>query len=132
MKILADTNILISSLLYPDSKPCLALLCAADCYELVLTDYNIDELHRVSETKFPTKLPDVDALLAKLSFELVAAPMSAQKLIADPKDAPILNAALIAEVDIIISGDKHFLQLNMERPEVLTAAEFLERYAAAE
>ena len=131
MKILVDTNIIISALLYPNSRPAAALIHAADNYELVLTDYNIAELYRVAKTKFPAKLPDIDVLLARLTFELVAAPMSAQKLIADPKDAPILNAAILNEVDIIISGDKHFLCLDMERPEVLSVAEYCRRYIEA-
>jgi len=49
-------------------------------------------------------------------------------LITDPKDAPILNAAILHEVDVIISGDKHFLQLDMEHPKTLKSADFLEVY----
>jgi len=48
------------------------------------------------------------------------------KLIADPKDHPILNAAIIADVDIIISGDKHFLDLKLEHPKTMSVAEFLD------
>ena len=128
MKILVDTNILISALLYSNSKPAVVLIEAADNYELILTDYNIAELHRVTKAKFPNKLPDVDALLAKLSFTLVTAPISAEMLIADPKDAPILNAAILHGVDIIISGDKHFKQLDMEYPKVLSPSDFLTVY----
>ena len=47
------------------------------------------------------------------------------KIIADPKDVPILNAAILADVDIIISGDKHFLNLSITRPRVLTPAQYL-------
>jgi uncharacterized protein len=47
-------------------------------------------------------------------------------LIADPKDHPILNAAIIADVDIIISGDRHFLELEMEIPKAISVAEFLD------
>jgi len=39
---------------------------------------------------------------------------------------PILNAAIIENVDIIISGDKHFLSLNIERPKIMKVAEYLE------
>jgi predicted nucleic acid-binding protein len=116
---------LISALLYPKAKPAASVFYAAENHDLVLTDYNIAELHRVVGKKFPSKLPDVDALLTKLSYELVSAPLSAHKMIADPKDAPILNAAILHEVDIIISGDKHFLQIAIERPKVLKAADFL-------
>jgi len=68
-------------------------------------------------------------LLAELSFELIPAPQSPSKLIADPKDAPILNAAILADVDIIISGDKHFLNMDIERPRVLTVAKYLEDFS---
>ena len=60
------------------------------------------------------------------------APESPGKLITDPKDAPILNAAIIENVDVIISGDKHFLSLNMEQPRVMTAADYLRSEEAEE
>ena len=50
----------------------------------------------------------------------------------DPKDVPILNAAIIADVDIIISGDKHFLELGLERPKTMKAAEYLDCIDAEE
>jgi len=56
----------------------------------------------------------------------IETPLSPQKLIADPKDAPILNAAILAGVDIILSGDKHFRELQIERPKVMTVAEYIE------
>lgn len=121
-----DTNILISALLYPASKPSQALLHAARYHELVLSDYNIAEFRRIVQDKFPKAQSDIEVFLAELSFELVIAPHAPQKLIADPKDAPILNAAIIEDVDIIISGDKHFLNLDMERPQVMSAAAYLE------
>ena len=42
----------------------------------------------------------------------------------DPKDQPILNAAIVANVDIIVSGDKHFLKLDLPRPETMSPAAF--------
>jgi predicted nucleic acid-binding protein len=63
-------------------------------------------------------------LLAQLSYELVIAPQEPSKLIQDPKDQPILNAAIMAGVDVIVSGDKHFLKLNLERPKAMPPAEF--------
>lgn len=129
MKILVDTNVLISALLYRTSKPSLALLHSAKYHELFLSDYNIAELHKIVGNKFPELQPDVDVLLAELAFEMIPAPQSPQKLIADPKDAPVLNAAILADVDIIISGDKHFLNMTIERPIVLTPTKYLEEYA---
>lgn len=48
--------------------------------------------------------------------------------IRDPKDQPILNAAILANVDLLITGDKDFLVLDLEQPRCITAAQFLEDY----
>jgi putative PIN family toxin of toxin-antitoxin system len=125
LKILPDTNILISALLYPSSIPSLALFHAAKHHELVLSDYNITEFRRVASTKFSRTLSDIDVFLAELTYILIFAPHFPQKLISDPKDAPILNAAILEGVDIIISGDKHFLSLVIEHPKIMTAAEYI-------
>ncbi len=132
MKVLTDTNILISALLWPHSKPAAALLHAARYHELVLCDRNIFELRDVLGRKAPSALADVEVFLAELAYDLVPAPEYPQKLISDPKDQPILNAAIVADVDIIISGDKHFLKLDMERPRVMTAAQYLEQIGPEE
>lgn len=70
MRILIDTNILFSALVFPRSKPA--------------------------------------------------------KLIRDAKDQPILNAAIVSDVDIILTGDKDFLSLDMEHPKCMTVAQFFE------
>ena len=46
--------------------------------------------------------------------------------IRDPKDRPILRAALDANVDLFLTGDKDFLSLDMEHPKCMTVAQFLE------
>lgn len=63
-------------------------------------------------------------LLAQLSPEVVIAPKEPSKLISDPKDQPILNAAIMAGMDVIVSGDKHFLKLDMERLKPMSVADF--------
>jgi len=125
MKIMTDTNILFSSLLLPGSRPAKALFYIIERHTLVLCDYIISELRSVVSRKRPDLLADVDLFITKLPYELTTAPLQPGKLISDPKDNPILNAAIIADVDIIISGDKHFLELKMEHPKTMSVAEFL-------
>jgi predicted nucleic acid-binding protein len=48
--------------------------------------------------------------------------------IRDEKDKPLLAAAILSDVDILISGDKDFHCVDIERPEILKPSEFLERY----
>ena len=126
MRILVDTNILFSALLFPHSKPAQALLYAVDHHEIVLCDRNITELRDILKSKAPKYLPDAEVLIAELPYELIPAVDHAEKLIRDAKDQPILNAAIVADVDAILTGDKDFLSLEMEHPRCLTAAQFLE------
>lgn len=126
MRILVDTNILFSALLFPHSKPAQALLYAVDHHEIVLCDRNITELRDILKRKAPKYLPDAEVLIAELPYELIPAVDHAEKLIRDAKDQPILNAAIVADVDAILTGDKDFLSLEMERPRCMTAAQFLE------
>lgn len=126
MRILVDTNVLFSALLFPHSKPAQALLRVADCHEMVLCDRNITELRSILERKAPKFLPDAEVLLAEMSYELIPAIDYAEKLMRDAKDQPILNAAIVSDIDVILTGDKDFLCLNLERPQCMTAAQFLE------
>lgn len=128
MRILIDTNILISAILFPNSKPAKALLKVAENHEPVLSEQNLTEFREVIKRKAPEHLPDAEALLAALSFELIPSSPYAGTLIRDPKDQPILNAAILAGVDMLITGDKDFLVLDLEQPLCITAAQFLDDY----
>jgi putative PIN family toxin of toxin-antitoxin system len=120
---MADTNILISALLLPQSLPARVLLHIADNHELVLCNHIVAEIRDVVSRKRPDLFDDIDALLTQLSYDLVTASQP-RKFIQDPKDQPILNAAITGDVDIIVSGDKHFLKLDLERPKTMSPADF--------
>ena len=124
MRIMIDSNVIISAVYNRKSKPAQVLSHVCENHELVLCDYIINECYDVITRKFPHHVIVFDKLLAALGYELIAAPRHGIDM-SDPKDSPILNAALIAEVDIIISGDKHFLSLEMEYPEILSPADYL-------
>lgn len=126
MRILVDTNILFSALVFPYSKPAQVLLYIADNHHIVLCDRNIAELRDILKRKAPKFLPDAEVLLAEMSYELIPAVEHAEKLIRDPNDQPILNAAIMSDVDIILTGDKDFLSLEMEHPKCMTVAQFFE------
>ena len=46
----------------------------------------------------------------------------------DVKDSPILATAIMEGIDVFLTGDKDFLVLDVETPEILTMKEFLEQY----
>lgn len=124
MRVMADTNVVISTLLFPASLPAKVLLHIASKHDLVLCDHIISEIRDVVSRKRPDLLNDFEILLTQLSYELVDAPQESSKLMQDPKDQPILNAAIMAGVDVIVTGDKHFLKLVLARPKTMSPAEF--------
>ena len=126
MRILIDTNVLFSAVVFPHSKPAQALINVAENHQMVLCDQNIIELRNILERKAPKFLPDAEVLFAELSYELIPAVNHAEKLIRDAKDQPILNAAIVFDVDIILTGDKDFLSLELDHPKCMTVAQFLE------
>lgn len=48
--------------------------------------------------------------------------------IMDVKDYPVLYTAIMENVDILITGDKDFLGIDIEKPEIMTPKNFTEKY----
>ena len=86
MRILVDTNILLSAMWFKDSKVARTLLYVADNHELVLCDRNVTEMRDVIKRKTPEILADAEVFLSELSYELIPSVEEARKLIRDPKD----------------------------------------------
>jgi len=125
VRVLVDTNILFSAILFPNSRVAKTLIYVASQHDMILCDQNIYELREVIARKKPDRLPDVEVLLAELSYELIPAVSYPEKLIRDVKDQPILNAAIIENVDIILTGDKDFLSLDIKQPKCMNIEMFL-------
>ena len=133
MRILIDTNILISCIVWPDSKPARAFIKAAyDCgNKAIISEHSIEELHRVFSRKFPGYVQDMADFLAKHINVLEIVPFlteqyEEEQLIRDVNDRPILRAAIHAKADILITGDKDFLSSGITSPKIMSASEFLD------
>ncbi|MDR1135768.1 MAG: putative toxin-antitoxin system toxin component, PIN family [Clostridiales Family XIII bacterium] len=132
MRCLIDTNVLISASRNREGSPYRAFLKAVTIpHQGVVCDQNLDELRRVYNRKFPDKL---DLLQAFLAFalpvlEVVNTPaldLEVEMKIRDISDRSILRAAIAANVDVIITGDKDFLESGVSDPRIMTAAEFVQ------
>ena len=130
MRIMVDTNVLISALVFGSAKMMRLLEKVADEHSMVLCSHIIDEFRDVVTRKSPKYNDVVDTLFGKLSFEMVYTPKWQEYMpdIRDEKDKPILAAAILADVDIIITGDGDFAAVDIERPEILSPSEFLSKY----
>jgi len=132
MRILLDTNILISAFAL-NSPRMLALIDAiTQQHTLVIPSYVTQELLEVTRRKFPLKVQQAEQFLLELPCEHFETPAkldaSSYPDLRDPKDLPVLASAIEADVDILLSGDGHFAPLDMTRPETMTPAQFLAKY----
>ena len=133
MRVMIDTNIFISAVLFPKGKTSSALKkTLVSPYQPVTCDYVIDELHRKFQEEFPDRISDLNEFLdsSLAVIDVVKTPKTAvddEKLIRDEKDRPILRAALDAGADLFLTGDKDFLESSVTDPRIITVAEFLEK-----
>lgn len=131
MRIMLDTNIIISIVVFNSHnlKDMLTNICIN--HQLVLCSYIIDELNEVVEKKFPEKQQVLDNLLLKIPYEIEYTPKNIpdkkELEIRDENDKAILYSAIIANVDIFITGDKDFDNVDIEKPEIMSASEFLDK-----
>ena len=131
MKILIDTNILISAALSSNGTPFKAYVKAVSYPNNgIICEQNIDELRRIFNRKFPKKLYALEEFLALTLpvLEIVPIPETeteSESKIRDVMDRPILRAAINAHADVILTGDKDFLESGIKNPKILTASEFL-------
>ena len=132
MRIMLDTNILVSMIFFPSEQTRKFRQIICECNEIILCDYVLEELRLVVDRKFPERKIALEHFFKELPFELVHTPrnMNLDKYpsVRDQKDSPILATAIIENVDVFITGDKDFLVLDMGRPEITTMTDFAEKY----
>jgi putative PIN family toxin of toxin-antitoxin system len=126
---MVDTNILIATAVFKSSY--LGKLMEYICFyhTLVLSSYVLEELKDVVKRKFPDKLSSINAFLLKLPYEIEFTPNKLPEheffKIRDIKDEPVLYSAITASVDILITNDNDFFDIDIERPEIITPSEFI-------
>ena len=131
MRVLIDTNVLISAALNANGTPFQAYAKAASYPNHgLICEQNVDEMKRIFNKKFPNRLAALDRFLstALLTLELVPVPAdenASEMKIRDVNDRSILRAAIEAMADVLLTGDKDFLESGVKNPAILTPAEFL-------
>lgn len=132
MRIMLDTNILVSALLFPGERMNRMMECVSSTHSLVLSSFVVEELKAVAAEKFPGKTAAVDRFLAKANYELVYTPeMIPEGLfeIRDKDDYPVLYTAMTEDIDVLITGDNDFAEVKIEKPIICTPAVFMERFS---
>jgi len=63
MRVMIDTNVIISGVLFPNSRPAEFLENTFNNDTVVLCSYIIDELHRIFKMKFNENFNDLEKFL---------------------------------------------------------------------
>jgi len=132
LRMVADTNCLVSRLLLPASIPGQAVRKAVDTGLLLISEATMEELADVlARPKFDryVSLEDRQQFLRLVGRvgELVPIVYPIREC-RDPKDDKFLEVALNGRADLILTGDSDLLALRPWRDiEILTPGEFLKR-----
>jgi len=125
-----DTNVIISALLFGQSKPGQAFFAALDRGQILISAPVFHELSTVlSRDKFVPYLlrEERELFLAVLLRKAVLIEIHERvKACRDPKDDMLLELAVNGKATCIISGDEDLLELNPFRGmSIITPDEFL-------
>lgn len=129
MRVVLDTNVLLSGLAYPQSLP--GRIIAAwqhGSLEVVLSHYILNELARVLPKlahRHGMNAQEMADLVDILAFQadIVEPDNSLEPRLTDPMDQPVLNTWRAAQTDYLLTGDKARLALGNEYP-IITPAQF--------
>lgn len=132
MKVMLDTNILISAFVFKSKIMNELIYVLSTKHEIFICSYVVDELRNIVKNKFNVKADELEEFFEKFPFTLVYSPSNVNKKkfkIRDENDYIILYTAIIEEIDVLITGDKDFFAVDIEKPEIITAKDFLEKYS---
>lgn len=125
-----DTNVILSALIFHSATLTRTIeLASSGGNRLLLSTYVIDEAHEVVSRKWPTRIPALDELFRELDFETISTPTTMDMTlfeIRDPMDYPVLYSAIIGNADIFVTGDRDFLDVNVQHIRILTPSEYVE------
>jgi putative PIN family toxin of toxin-antitoxin system len=131
MRVVLDTNVLLSALVFPGSKPDQVLQrVRGGEVELFLSSFILAELERILRDKFrfTKRQTDERVTVIRRMAALVEPTERIALVTAKDDDNRILESAMAAHADYLVTGDKeHLLPLQcIGTTQIVTPAAFLE------
>ena len=140
LKVVLDTNICVSGLLVKAGLPAQVLDTWRERQYVLITSPGIIAEIRATlaypriRRKYAVTDEDVEQLVALLEQDALVVPGHADvagSIPDDTVDEMVLACAIEAKADVIVSGDRHLLDLGTYRSvSIVTARQFLERLKA--
>jgi len=131
MRIMTDANIIISAILFKGSFVAKAFNHLIDNYNLVLSEYTIGEIKDVFNQKFPNKINEMKEFMASIPYELfVLGEFESRDYpnIRDIDDLPVLANAIESKVDLLLTGDKDFDDVQIISPKIIKPRKYVDDY----
>ncbi len=131
MNVVFDTNVYISAFLVPGSKGEQAFLLARRHLVTLYSSVPIlTETARVLRTKFHQPDKDIAAALKMIGRAAqILRPTRKVAILADRPDNRILECAVAAQAELIVTGDQHLLALKaFEGIPIVRLADFLRMF----
>jgi len=133
MRAVLDTDVLISAYVFPGSKPeAVYRLAIEGRLEIGTSRTLLAEFGRLLDQKVGWNADRVEGAVAQVTrIATVVEPSEAVQVVtADPADDLVLEAGRAFEADVIVSGDRHLLDLGAwGEIEILSPAEFIVRFS---
>jgi putative PIN family toxin of toxin-antitoxin system len=132
VRVLIDTNILISAIYSKGSVPHRAYIKAVEPpHQGLICEQTLEELRRVYFRKFPDRIRDYEQFVSVMLTIVQVVPVPSDEIVGegairDADDRPILRAALVHDANILLTGDRDFLESGINNPRIMTATEFLQ------
>lgn len=130
MRVFVDTNVIISAMLFPSGKVARVFSHLLEKHTVVISSYTKEECKEVFERKFPEKLKQLEIFFDGINFEEFTTPNKIDEnkypKIRDLKDLPVLASAILSDSDILLTGDKDFEDLKIDKPLIFSPARYFE------
>lgn len=128
MRVVFDTNVLVSALVFPGGQGDAALRrIAAGTDQLVMSKAILDELLDVLSRKFAREAEELAHVAVFFSeLAMVVAPKRRLRVVQDDPDNRVLECAVAGRAGAIVTGDKALLALkNFRDIPVVTLRSYL-------
>jgi putative PIN family toxin of toxin-antitoxin system len=114
MKVFFDTNVYVAEALLREASTRLIEATVAAGWRIHVSPYVLDEIEHVivDYFGFSRRLASLSRQRVARRAVPVAPPTSRHAVPDDPKDSPILQAALAAGSDYLVTNDRHLLSLD--------------------
>lgn len=132
MRIIVDTNVVVSGIFFKGPPSEILKLWQEGKVTLVVSTEIFQEYTRVcEELSGRLESDDLDKILSLIymNSEAMTPVDLPEQICDDPDDDKFIACALGGDVKIIVSGDKHLLNVNgIHELEILKPKEFLDKY----